>query len=79
MNAPTTSQKSGQQSVILNPERDSHVYSDQTLNDNMKDILVDTVLWVWDKLEIRYLEHLSETMPHRIEVIVKSQGSYTPY
>ncbi|KAJ5158828.1 uncharacterized protein N7500_008479 [Penicillium coprophilum] len=48
-------------------------------NDTTKEILVATAQQAWDKLELRHLEHLSETMPHRVEAIIESQGWYTPY
>jgi hypothetical protein len=39
-----------------------------------KEILVATAQQAWDELELRHLEHLSETMPHRVEAIIESQG-----
>ncbi|OGE49971.1 hypothetical protein PENARI_c019G06796 [Penicillium arizonense] len=48
-------------------------------NDETKDILVATAQQAWNELEIRHFEHLSETMPHRVEAIIESQGWYTPY
>jgi hypothetical protein len=48
-------------------------------NDETKDILVATAQQAWDELEIGHLEHLSESMPHRVEAIIESQGWYTPY
>lgn len=48
-------------------------------NDESKAILLATAQQAWDKLDIRYLQHLSETMPHRVEAIIESQGWYTPY
>ncbi|KAJ5502615.1 hypothetical protein N7463_001086 [Penicillium fimorum] len=48
-------------------------------NDTTKEILVATAQQAWDELELRHLEHLSETMPHRVEAIIESQGWYTAY
>ena len=48
-------------------------------NDTTKDILVSTAQEAWDQLDTRHLQHLSETMPHRVEAIIESQGWYTPY
>ncbi|KAJ5195823.1 hypothetical protein N7449_006302 [Penicillium cf. viridicatum] len=48
-------------------------------NDTTKEILVATAQQAWDELELWHLEHLSETMPHRVEAIIESQGWYTPY
>ena len=48
-------------------------------NDTTKDILVSTTQEAWDQLDTRHLQHLSETMPHRVEAIIESQGWYTPY
>lgn len=48
-------------------------------NDETMEILVATAQEAWDQLEIRHLQHLSETMPHRVEAIIESQGWYTPY
>ena len=48
-------------------------------NDETKDILVATAQEAWDSLDIRHLQHLSETMPHRVQAIIESQGWYTPY
>lgn len=48
-------------------------------NDETKGILVATAQQAWEQLELRHLEHLSETMPHRVEAIIEAQGWYTPY
>lgn len=48
-------------------------------NDATKDVLVATAQEAWAQIELRHLEHLSETMPHRVEAIIESQGWYTPY
>lgn len=48
-------------------------------NNETKEILVATAQEAWDSLDLRHLEHLSKTMPHRVEAIIKSQGWYTPY
>ena len=39
--------------------------------------LVDTAQLAWDQLDIRHLEHLSETMPHRVEASIEIEGWYT--
>ena len=48
-------------------------------NDETKEILVDTAQQAQNELELRHLQHLSETMPHRVEAIIESQGWYTQY
>lgn len=48
-------------------------------NDDTKDILVATAQEAWNLLDLRHLQHLSETMPNRVEAIIESQGWYTPY
>lgn len=48
-------------------------------NEESYTILVETAQIAWGELELRHLEHLSETMPHRVEAIIESQGWYTPY
>jgi transposase len=41
--------------------------------------IVATAQLAWDKLNLDHLKHLSETMPHRVQAIIESQGWYTPY
>lgn len=48
-------------------------------NEDSKAILMDTAQEAWEQIEMRHLRHLSETMPHRVEAIIESQGWYTPY
>jgi UDP-N-acetylglucosamine 2-epimerase len=48
-------------------------------NEETKAILVETAQLAWDQLNLEHLEHLSETMPHRVEAIIESQGWYTQY
>ncbi|KAJ5635170.1 uncharacterized protein N7484_008483 [Penicillium longicatenatum] len=52
---------------------------DMRNNDETKAILVETAQQAWDELNLRHFSHLSETMPHRVEAIIESQGWYTPY
>lgn len=47
-------------------------------NDATKEILVATAQQAWNELDIQYLQHLSETMPHRVEAIIEAYGRYTP-
>lgn len=46
--------------------------------DETKRILVETAQIVWQNIDMRHLEHLSETMPNRVEAIIESEGWYTP-
>jgi hypothetical protein len=41
-------------------------------NEETKAILVETAQLAWDQLNLEHLEHLSETMPHRVEAIIES-------
>ena len=52
---------------------------DMRNNDEIKAILVATAQEAWERLDLCHLEHLSKTMPHRVEAIIESQGWYTPY
>ena len=42
-------------------------------------ILVETAQQAWNELDIHHLQHLSATMPHRVEAIIESEGWYTKY
>ncbi|KAJ5593989.1 Transposable element tc3 transposase, partial [Penicillium hispanicum] len=46
-------------------------------NDKSKATSVETAQIAWHELEIRHLQHLSETMPHRVEAIIESQDWYS--
>ena len=48
-------------------------------NDETKRILVETAQIAWQNIDMRHLEHLSETMPNRVQAIIESEGWYTPY
>jgi transposase len=48
-------------------------------NDETKQILVETAQIAWQNIDMRHLEHLSETMPNRVQAIIESEGWYTPY
>jgi hypothetical protein len=48
-------------------------------NEETKAVLVETAQQAWDQLNLEHLEHLSKTMPHRVETIIESQGWYTQY
>jgi transposase len=52
---------------------------DMRNNNETKAILVETAQQAWDELDLHHFSHLSETMPHRVEAIIESQGWYTPY
>jgi hypothetical protein len=43
-------------------------------NDSTEEILVATAQQAWEKSEMWHLDHLFETIPHRIEAIIESQG-----
>jgi hypothetical protein len=48
-------------------------------NDDTKAILIETAQRAWDNLDLRHFEHLSETMPHRVQAIIEAEGWYTSY
>ena len=48
-------------------------------NEETKRILVETAQIAWQNIDIGHLEHLSETMPNRVQAIIESEGWYTPY
>lgn len=48
-------------------------------NERTKAILIDTAQIAWVQLSLEHLKHLSETMPHRVQAIIDSEGWYTPY
>ena len=52
---------------------------DMRNNEETKAILIDTAQIAWDQLNLEHLKHLSETMPHRVQAIIDSQGWYTQY
>ncbi|KAJ5641803.1 hypothetical protein N7490_005803 [Penicillium lividum] len=52
---------------------------DMRNNDETKEILIDTAQRAWVELDLRHLQHLSATMPHRVEAIIESHGWYAPY
>lgn len=52
---------------------------DMKNNEQTKAILIDTAPIAWNQLNLEHLKHLSETMPHRVQVIIDSQGWYTQY
>ena len=52
---------------------------DMRNNDETKEILVETAQIAWERLDLDHLKHLSDTMPHRVQAIIESEGWYTPY
>ena len=48
-------------------------------NDTTLELMIATAQQAWQELDLSILEHLSETMPHRVEAIIKSNGWYTKY
>ncbi|KAJ5369237.1 uncharacterized protein N7496_008997 [Penicillium cataractarum] len=48
-------------------------------NNETKRILVETAQIAWQNIDMKHLEHLSETMPNRVQAIIDSEGWYTPY
>jgi len=48
-------------------------------NNTTKEILIATAQQTWEEIDIRHLQHLSETMPNRVEAIIEARGWYTPY
>ncbi|KAJ5578367.1 uncharacterized protein N7459_007331, partial [Penicillium hispanicum] len=63
------------------PTHTAHVVQEALaeMNIETKEILVATAQQAWDELDLSHLQHLSETMPHRVQAIIESQGWYTPY
>lgn len=47
-------------------------------NNTTKEILIATAQQAWQEIDIRHLQHLSETMPNRVEAIIEARGWYTP-
>ena len=41
--------------------------------------LVDTAQYAWENLTVRHFVNLAETMPHRIEEVIKYEGWHTSY
>ncbi|KAJ5471864.1 hypothetical protein N7539_008704 [Penicillium diatomitis] len=48
-------------------------------NEDTKQILVDTAQIAWENIDMEHLQHLSGTMPNRVQAIIDSNGWYTPY
>ncbi|KAJ5292217.1 hypothetical protein N7478_001468 [Penicillium angulare] len=48
-------------------------------NDTTLNILIDTAQAAWQDIDFSVLEHLSETIPHRVQAILNSYGWYTKY
>lgn len=48
-------------------------------NQRTLDFLVHAAQEAWEKLDINILAHLSETMSHRVKVIIEADGWYTKY
>jgi transposase len=48
-------------------------------NDETKAILVETVQLAWENLDLGHLEHLSETIAHRVQAVIEAEGWYTSY
>lgn len=41
--------------------------------------LVDAAQEAWEKLTIHHFVNLAETMPHRVEEVIKYEGWHTSY
>lgn len=48
-------------------------------NEGTKRLLIETAHQAWSLLDLQHLEHLSETMPHRVRAILETDGWYTKY
>lgn len=48
-------------------------------NDATHEFLIAAAQEAWDQLDLDYLVHLSETMPHRVQAIIEAEGWYTKY
>lgn len=48
-------------------------------NESTWEILVDTAQEAWDRLDLAIFMNLSESMPHRVQDIIKYEGWYTSY
>jgi hypothetical protein len=51
---------------------------DMKNNETTKRILIGTAQIAWQNVDMRHLEHLSETIPNRVDVIIESEGWHTP-
>jgi len=48
-------------------------------NDNTRELMVIGAEEAWDNIKDEVLAKLSNTMPHRIEAVIKADGWYTKY
>ena len=48
-------------------------------NDKSKRLFVRVAIDIWEELEEEVLNKLTETMVHRLEVVVEAKGWYTKY
>ena len=48
-------------------------------NETTLNILMDTAKEAWQDIDLSVLEHLSESMPRRVQAIIDSAGRYTKY
>lgn len=48
-------------------------------NESTWEILVDTAQEAWDSLDLAIFTNLSESIPHRVQDIIKYEGWYTSY
>jgi len=48
-------------------------------NEETKAILIETAQRAWERIDMRHLQHLSESMPRRVEAVIESDGWYTSY
>ena len=48
-------------------------------NEETKAILIETAQRAWERIDMRHLQHLSESMPCRVEAVIESDGWYTSY
>lgn len=46
-------------------------------NEESKQLLVETAQQAWSQMDLRHLEHLSETMPHRVQAILETDVWYS--
>ena len=48
-------------------------------NEETKAILIETAQRAWERIDMRHLQHLSESMPRRVQAVIESDGWYTSY
>lgn len=48
-------------------------------NTNVLEALIDVAVEAWEEIADGLLERLSDTMPHRVQAVLRADGWYTKY